>query len=145
MNRIAVAQELVRIAEMMTAIDFDTQDAFDKYMKEHPDADKSNHKVVEKKEEPAKKDAPAGRVTKWGELSTVMEKHSKGWAKPHFDKIDKLLKQMETSDVDNARDIDKELSALSGGLYGKPAPSWYKGLGRKVEQAYKSVKDSRKS
>lgn len=26
---------------------FDTQEALDKYMREHPDADRSNHKVVE--------------------------------------------------------------------------------------------------
>lgn len=35
------------------AMEFPTQDAMDKYLKEHPEADKSNHKVVE-----TKKDAP---------------------------------------------------------------------------------------
>ena len=63
MNRLVVAHELVRIAEMVTAIDFPTDDAMKKYLDEHPDADKSNHKVVktEKKHTPKKeekKDAP---------------------------------------------------------------------------------------
>jgi hypothetical protein len=49
MNRVAVAKELVAIARELQAIEFPTQDAYDKYMKEHPDADKSLHEVVEKK------------------------------------------------------------------------------------------------
>jgi hypothetical protein len=57
MNEMAVARELLRVAKELMSMDFPTQDAMDKYMKEHPDADKSNHKVVEtKKEEPAKKE-----------------------------------------------------------------------------------------
>ena len=54
MNRMVVASELVRIAKDLLAMEFPTQDAMDKYLKEHPDADRSNHKVV-----PTKKDAPA--------------------------------------------------------------------------------------
>jgi predicted RNA-binding Zn-ribbon protein involved in translation (DUF1610 family) len=44
------------VARELVAIEFPTQDAYDKYMKDHPDADKSNHRVVEQKKEPAKKD-----------------------------------------------------------------------------------------
>jgi DNA-directed RNA polymerase subunit RPC12/RpoP len=33
------------VARELVAIDFPTQDAYDKYMKEHPDADKSKHKI----------------------------------------------------------------------------------------------------
>ena len=57
MNRKAVAKELLVLAKELVGIDFPTQDAYDKYMKEHPDADRSNHKVVEtKKDAPAKKE-----------------------------------------------------------------------------------------
>lgn len=57
MNKALVAKELLAIARDLIAIDFPTQDAYDKYMKEHPDADKSNHKVVKEKEE-QKQEAP---------------------------------------------------------------------------------------
>ena len=70
MNRTAVAKELLAIAKDLLAMDFPTQDAYDKYMKEHPDADKSLHTVKEtkkdesskgettKKDEPKKEDVP---------------------------------------------------------------------------------------
>jgi hypothetical protein len=54
MDRILVAKELIKIAKNLLAIEFPTQDAYDKYMKEHPDADKSKHRVVETKKVPAK-------------------------------------------------------------------------------------------
>ena len=57
MNRKAVARELLAMARELVGMEFPTQDAMDKYLKEHPDADKSNHRVVEtKKEGPAKKE-----------------------------------------------------------------------------------------
>lgn len=56
MNREAIAQELVKLASELIGMEFPTQDAYDKYMKEHPDADKSKHSVVETKKEPAKRD-----------------------------------------------------------------------------------------
>jgi len=49
-----VARELVSIAKSLVAIDFPTQDALDKYLKDHPDADRSKHRVVENK--PGKSD-----------------------------------------------------------------------------------------
>ena len=57
-NRPAVARELLAIARNLMAMEFPTQDAYDKYMKEHPDADKSLHRVVETKKEPVKKEEP---------------------------------------------------------------------------------------
>ena len=39
-------QMLLKLARELLAMDFPTQDAMDKYLKEHPDADRSNHKVV---------------------------------------------------------------------------------------------------
>lgn len=40
-----VAKELLSIARDLVAIEFPTQEAYDKYMKEHPEADKSNHSI----------------------------------------------------------------------------------------------------
>ena len=57
MNKIAVAKELLAIARELQAIEFPTQDAYDKYMKDHPDADKSNHSVKKTQEKaPAKRE-----------------------------------------------------------------------------------------
>ena len=60
MNRIA--SELLMIAKELTAMEFPTQDALDKYLKDHPDANRSNHKV---KKTPAK--APSKKVENWQE------------------------------------------------------------------------------
>jgi hypothetical protein len=58
----------VSIAKEIVAMDFPTQDAMNKYLQEHPDADRSNHKVVETKKEapaaPEHKDAPLKKHTK---------------------------------------------------------------------------------
>lgn len=45
MNKTLVAKELLAIGRMI-AMDFPTQEAYEKYMKEHPDADRSKHRVV---------------------------------------------------------------------------------------------------
>jgi hypothetical protein len=45
MDNKKIASDLIKVAQKLLAIEFDSQDAFDKYMKEHPDADKSNHSV----------------------------------------------------------------------------------------------------
>jgi predicted RNA-binding Zn-ribbon protein involved in translation (DUF1610 family) len=54
------------VVRELTAIEFPTQDAYDKYMKEHPDADKSLHRVVEtKKETPAKEEKTERKPVVW--------------------------------------------------------------------------------
>ena len=45
MDRTAVAKELLVLAKDLVGMEFPTQDALDKYLKEHPDADRSNHSV----------------------------------------------------------------------------------------------------
>ena len=62
MDNRKIASRLLFMAKEVLGMDFPTQDAFDKYMKEHPDANRSNHRVVKtpdavpvKKDEPAKK------------------------------------------------------------------------------------------
>jgi len=53
-KKAAVAERLVRLAESLVAMDFDTPEAMKKYLHDHPDADKSRHHV--KKQAPAKND-----------------------------------------------------------------------------------------
>jgi hypothetical protein len=45
-QNIKVASSLIKLAKELMAVDFPTQEAMDKYLKDHPDADRSNHKVV---------------------------------------------------------------------------------------------------
>ena len=57
MNKLKLASELVRIAKELTsksitAIDFHTQHQMDKYLKEHPDSKRSDHRVVDIKKMP---------------------------------------------------------------------------------------------
>ena len=48
MDEMNIANELAEVASLLVATDFPTQESLDKYIKDHPDADKSNHKVVKK-------------------------------------------------------------------------------------------------
>ena len=65
----AVASQLLFLAKEVIGMDFPTQDAFDKYMKEHPDANRSNHKVVKTPEKtPVKKDEPETEKKDGGEI-----------------------------------------------------------------------------
>ena len=61
MDNRKIASRLLFMAKEVLGMDFPTQDAMDKYMKDHPDANRSNHKVVKtpEKKEPAKKDKPS--------------------------------------------------------------------------------------
>jgi hypothetical protein len=54
MNKRLLAKELVKVALTLVSTEFDSQEALDKYLKEHPDADKSLHSV-KKQEKPAEK------------------------------------------------------------------------------------------
>ena len=59
MNRRAAEYHIRRIANSILAMEFPTQDAFDKYMDEHPDADPRHHRVVQQQTQaPAKQEKP---------------------------------------------------------------------------------------
>jgi len=95
MNRIAVAREILAVAKELMAIEFPTQDAFDKYMKEHPDANKSNHKVVEKKEE-NKSPKKTTKKDVWRDVYETMKKHPSGKTPEQKRKeMDEALKTFE--------------------------------------------------
>ena len=63
-----------RIARRFVAIDFDTQDELERYLKDHPDANRSMHTVKPKENKgPAKEEAPA-KERKPGEKDETGEK-----------------------------------------------------------------------
>lgn len=59
-----VARHLLFMAKEFIGIDFPNQDAMDKYLKEHPDADRTNHRVVKMEKGPAKEDESKGERPK---------------------------------------------------------------------------------
>lgn len=76
MNRQIVAKELLKIAKDLVAIDFPSQDALDKYLKAHPGADKSKHKVAPKRThltKPHGKLKPSGKAL--GKVKNVLKAH----------------------------------------------------------------------
>jgi hypothetical protein len=58
MDKKLMANELVAVAKDILAIEFPTQDALDKYLKNHPAADKAKHKVKETQKDAPAKDKP---------------------------------------------------------------------------------------
>ena len=54
MNDLRIAREISRIAREMLSIDFSTKNEYDQYLKDHPAADRKNHRVVENKKQPVK-------------------------------------------------------------------------------------------
>jgi hypothetical protein len=68
MDRKMIAKELLAVAKELLSMEFPTKDALNKYLDEHPDADRGKHKVKETKKETPKEtsqEAPKGsRVDK---------------------------------------------------------------------------------
>ena len=54
MNKQIIAKELLKLAKQLVSMEFDTQEALDKYMKEHPEGDRSNHSVKKQESAPSK-------------------------------------------------------------------------------------------
>jgi hypothetical protein len=87
-----IASELVKIAKSLIAIEFDSKEAYDKYMKEHPEADKSNHSVKENKTQKI----PANNL----------EKHKEIGKKLH----DALINTLKSRDDIEGSDDDESLT-----------------------------------
>lgn len=107
MNRIAVAQELLKIAKELAAMDFPTQDAMDTYHKEHPEADMSKHKVVTTKPE-EKKEAPAQKAPEHKDMP--LKKHTK--AKVNTKTLAKVKNVMEANKLTDDSDEMKEMAGF---------------------------------
>ena len=102
------------------AMEFPTQDAMDKYLKEHPDADKSLHTVKETKKE--EKSQPGSLLYKWQEghkdaqnaLRDIKSKHGNSarlW-KNELGEIDKLLKNSLETGKSNKKGIGEQLDKM---------------------------------
>jgi predicted RNA-binding Zn-ribbon protein involved in translation (DUF1610 family) len=65
------------VAHELMAIEFPTQDAYDKYMKEHPDADKSLHRVTKTETKTEKKSKPLSREV-FDQVADEMRSHLRG-------------------------------------------------------------------
>lgn len=77
MNAVAAARDLLVMAKELVGIDFSTQHEFDKYMKDHPDADRSNHRVVKKDKPSSKPESKPVKQTKPEESAESEEHHNK--------------------------------------------------------------------
>ena len=126
MDRKMVANELVAVAKALMAIDFKTQDAMDKYLKDHPDADKSRHKVVkdpvketpdEVEERLKKKQGPAyrtqeQRIQDAKEFWDKKSQKSAGYAVDAMNEEDKANLQKAQAYDDLGSGLDKVLTEL---------------------------------
>lgn len=71
-----------KIAKELVSVDFQTQDAYDKYMHEHPDADKTNHRVVKNVKAPDQQGSQGDPLHTrqrglWDDVGSIVEKEQK--------------------------------------------------------------------
>jgi hypothetical protein len=83
---------------MRLATDFPTQDALDTYLEAHPDADRSNHKVVKTQRGPAKKDEPGPEDKGKGEEDKSGDKGRKEEQPPERKKPEQKLPEQKGKD-----------------------------------------------
>jgi hypothetical protein len=137
MNKKAIASELLLCAKDLLGMEFDSDAALKKYLKDHPGAEKSNHTVKKKdgeKSSPEKKDD--GKVVPHEELGKLLRK----WTSGGFDSI---------SDVSNysksgfalGRERMKEAVGVIDGYLKNPAPEWPKDELDKLSKAKKLLEE----
>lgn len=80
MNAIAVVRDLLFLAKELVGVDFSTQEEFDKYMKDHPAANRSNHRVVPKTKTTLKPSKPSEKPTPKTEEKEPVNKNLSGVA-----------------------------------------------------------------
>jgi hypothetical protein len=101
-----MSRELLKVAKDLLAMEFPTQDAMDKYLKEHPAADRSNHRVVKTK--PRTPAAPS-QVSPPRQLVKTEEKSAK-----HQEIHDKLSRSPLSREMDFSHG---ECSVFATNLY----------------------------
>jgi hypothetical protein len=100
-----VAQELKKVAQELVSMDFSTKSQYDKYMKDHPDADKSKHHVVENK------NSPIQDTSKKFSIVQSLAKEFGMTVKPGRDKSEKELHAVGTT-----RDLLEKAKKIQGKL-----------------------------
>lgn len=86
MDRKMIAGELLKMAKELVGMEFPTQEALDKYLKDHPDANRSNHKVKETKRTPSSLKGKGLVGPVYDEFKSL-EKMDKKTKEDHVDKM----------------------------------------------------------
>ena len=104
MDNKKIASQLLFMAREVLGMDFPTQDAFDKYMKDHPDANRSNHKVV--KHDPSKPETPPMNLMQQRKNEEKMKEIGKHYKKDPKDLTnDEIVKFNQGKNVKKTREI----------------------------------------
>ncbi|MEN6623056.1 MAG: hypothetical protein ABFD50_16100 [Smithella sp.] len=61
-----IASDILALAKDLLGMDFPDQNSLDKYLKKHPDANRSNHKVVEQYSQYEDAERPLGIIRRHG-------------------------------------------------------------------------------
>ena len=81
----------------MTAMEFPTQDALDKYLKDHPDANRSNHKVVKTEDHPFLQYQQRKNDKKLQEIAKHYKKDPKDLTNDEIEEFNKPKKSKKTN------------------------------------------------
>lgn len=118
MNDTIVASELAKVAREMTAIDFPNKEEYNKYLKDHPDADRSNHRIVEKKKQPVKKQPVKEKEETEQEREELQERRYKLVDEKYEEKARSELAPMNI--IDSFRSRDSSSYNSSHDSYSRP-------------------------
>ena len=73
MNKQRVAKELLAVARDLMAIEFDSDAALKKYLKDHPDSNKSNHSVKKTQGKKPNSDGNSGKGKKIDKIQSIVD------------------------------------------------------------------------
>jgi len=107
MDRVFVAAELLKVAKDLTAFEFPSQAALDAYMKDHPGADKSKHKV---KEAPGQGSFDFKPMKKTPKTTPHVKKNIKK------DSLSKVQNVLKTHEIEDDSDEMKEMAGFKKNL-----------------------------
>ena len=102
MDKVVVAQELLRVAKDLSAMEFLNKDSYDLYMREHPDADRSKHTYLKSERFPEKnyvKDHPKKKEKSFIESHPFTPKDPKNPTDEEIDKYNAILKNRKKAGV----------------------------------------------
>jgi hypothetical protein len=137
-----IASELVKIAKNLVSFEFPTQEALDKYLKEHPGANKSLHRVVKTQPVQSGKANSIGGVSpgeyaaQWGHTNSQAGAHFYNYSsgkqkkdKKFYDEFihgkggikDTLLRATDGTDKENLKKLLQHVEAERQGTQAEPA------------------------
>jgi len=153
MDKIRVASELVKIARDLTSMEFDSPEAMKRYLKEHPDADKSKHTV--KKQEQGKKETESTGVHPHQQVADKVSQAFKFSGKPKIEEkfgekhitYSEPMKGVSKSVIQISDNGDESIVAI--GIYPEKGPMFYeesnhKDIAMATKRAISKVKSTLK-